>query len=131
MRQEQGCPGNSRCDKLRVNMTASLPADQLPLELHVDGVIRVGGTRVTLDTIMTAYRNGASAEQIAESWPAVSLGDIYEAIGYALRHSHEIESYLTAREASAALVKEENLRRFPQEGLRARLLARADNGARD
>ena len=52
-------------------MTASLPADQLPLELHVDGVIRVGGTRVTLDTIMTAYRNGASAEQIAESWLSV------------------------------------------------------------
>ena len=112
-------------------MTASLPADQFPLELHADGVIRVGGTRVTLDTIMAAFRNGDSAEQIAESWPAVALGDIYEAIGYALRHSQEIESYLTVRDANATAVKEENLRRFPQQGLRARLLARADNGARD
>lgn len=109
-------------------MTASLPADNLPLELHSDGVIRVGGTRVTLDSIMAAFHDGASAEQIAECYPAVPLGDIYEAIGYALRHASEIESYFAWRESQAETVKNENIGRFPQDGLRARLLARRDNG---
>ena len=31
-----------------------------PLQLDTDGVVRVGGTRVTLDSVVNAFSNGAS-----------------------------------------------------------------------
>ena len=41
------------------------PTDILPLETDGDGVVRVGNTRVTLDTIIMALTDGATAEEIA------------------------------------------------------------------
>lgn len=42
-----------------------------------DQVVRVAGTRVTLDTIVRAFQRGATAEEIAQDYSAVSLPDIY------------------------------------------------------
>lgn len=43
-------------------------------------VLRVSGTRVTLDTVMAAFRDEATPEEIAQRYPYPSLapGDIYE-----------------------------------------------------
>jgi len=56
----------------------------------------------------------------------VPLGDIYEVIGYALRQADEVERYLSGRRAVAQAVRAEAERRFPPDGIRARLLARAE-----
>src|SRR5216683_943461 len=74
-------PGSSKY----VNLI--LMTETIPMELTADGVIRISGTRVTLDTVMGAFRGGASAEEIADQYPSVPLGDMYEVIGYALRHA--------------------------------------------
>lgn len=100
------------------------------MELAADGVIRISGTRVTLDTVMGAFAEGASAEDIAGQYPSVPLGDIYEVIGYALRHADEVERYLAGRRAAAQAVRAEAERRFPPDGIRARLLARAETDGR-
>jgi uncharacterized protein (DUF433 family) len=102
------------------------------MELAADGVIRITGTRVTLDTVMGAFAEGASAEEIAGQYPSVPLGDIYEVIGYALRHADEVDRYFAGRRADAQGVRAEAERRFPPGGIRARLLARAkiDGGQR-
>jgi len=55
-------------------MIAHEPA---PLQATEDGVVRVGGTRVTLDTVVTAFEEGATAEEIVQHYPALRLAATY------------------------------------------------------
>lgn len=96
----------------------------IPLETDADGVIRVGGTRVTLDTLVAAFNEGATPEEIAQQYPSLDLGDIYAVIGYYLHQRVEVEAYLDRRREQAASVRKENESRFDPRGLRERLLAR-------
>jgi uncharacterized protein (DUF433 family) len=73
----------------------------IPLETDADGVILVGNTRITLDTIVTAFKQGATAEEIAQQYPTVPLADLYYVIGYYLRRRDEVESYLGKRREEA------------------------------
>lgn len=98
-------------------------AEAPPLRTDKDGVIRVGGTRVTLDTVISVYQNGANAEEIALRYDALSLPDVYAVISYYLRHRSEIEDYLRKRQEQAEQVRQANADKMPQ-GLRERLLAR-------
>jgi hypothetical protein len=45
----------------------------VPLEFGDDGVIRVRGTRVTLETVLSAFADGVTAEEIAQRYPSISL----------------------------------------------------------
>jgi uncharacterized protein (DUF433 family) len=102
----------------------SFPPESIPLSTDADGVVRIGGTRVTLDTLVGAFREGATAETIAEQYPTLQLGQIYTVIGYYLRHRTEVDVYLQRRRQEAAQVRQENEARFPALGIRGRLLAR-------
>ena len=95
-----------------------------------DGVIRVAGTRVTLDTVVEAFQQGATAEEIAQQYPSVALADVYSVIGYFLRHETEVNAYLLSRRKEAAQLREENERRFDPAGVRERLLARSSGSRR-
>ena len=86
--------------------------------------MRVGSTRVTLDTVVTAYREGMTPEGIVEQYPSLQLADVYSAIGYFLSHQQEVEIYLTKRQSQADEIRRENEARFPPAGVRDRLLAR-------
>jgi len=107
---------------LKVNRTDT--TEQVPVHTDADGVIRVGGTRVTLDTLVAAFDAGATAEEIAQQYPSIALADVYSVIAYYLRHQPEIQTYLAQRQQQAAQVREENERRFNPSGVRDRLLAR-------
>lgn len=98
--------------------------ETIPLEAGADGVIRVSNTRVTLDTIVHAFHDGATAEEIAQQYPSVPLADIYSVIGYYLRRTAEVEAYLERRREQADRVREANEARFDSVGVRKRLLAR-------
>lgn len=98
--------------------------ERVPIETDADGVIRVGGTRVTLDTVVAAFDAGATAEEIAQQYPSVTLADIYSVIAYYLRHQSEVRAYLAQRQREASQVREESERRFDPTGVRDRLLAR-------
>jgi uncharacterized protein (DUF433 family) len=78
-------------------MTLTIDIEPLPLLVDDDGVVRVGGTRVTLDTIVTAFNEGANAEEIVQQYPSLSLADVYAVIGYYLRRRSEIDDYLEQR----------------------------------
>lgn len=58
-------------------MELQVPPERVPIQTDADGVIRVGGTRVTLDTVIAAFDAGATAEEIAQQYPSVALADIY------------------------------------------------------
>jgi uncharacterized protein (DUF433 family) len=102
----------------------TIEPEVMPLELDRDSVMRVGGTRVTLDTVVAAFNEGATAEEIAQQYPSLNLADIYAVIGYYLHRREEVESYLAKRREFAKAVRQENEARFNPVGVRERLLAR-------
>jgi uncharacterized protein (DUF433 family) len=96
----------------------------IPLFTDPQGTIRVRGTRVLLDTIVTAFRAGATAEEIAQKFPTVALANVYQIIAYYLNHTTEVDAYLSQRQDEAAALKREIENRFDPIGIRACLLAR-------
>jgi len=105
-------------------MTLTTTHEAIPFRMDADGVARVGGTRVTLDTVIAAFLEGATAEEIAQQYPSVNLADVYSLIGYYLRHSSAVETYLRQRKDQAEAVRRENESRFDPQGVRDRLLPR-------
>jgi uncharacterized protein (DUF433 family) len=89
-----------------------------------DGVIRVQGTRVSLETIVYAFDRGASPEEIVESYPTLDLAATYAILAYVLQNREEVDRYVERRRAEAEHLRTEIERRFPAEGIRARLTAR-------
>lgn len=55
---------------------------------------RVAGTRVSLDSIVYAFRDGQTPESIAQCFPALTLEQVYGAITYYLSHQAQIDAYL-------------------------------------
>ena len=105
-------------------MTMIVTAETPPLAADAAGIFRVGGSRVTLDTVVGAFRDGATAEEIAEQYPAISLGEVYAVIAYYLAHTAEVDDYLREREQRSAEVRQANERLFDPTGIRARMMAR-------
>ena len=105
-------------------MPEALSSETFPLETGSDGVIRVRGTRITLDTLWASFNEGATAEEIVQQYPSLSLADVYQAIGYCLRHPAALETYLAKRSESAHEIRQSNESRWRPEGIRARLLER-------
>jgi uncharacterized protein (DUF433 family) len=105
-------------------VSLQLTADPVPLICDADGVFRVGSTRVTLDTVIAAYREGMTPEGIVEQYPSLLLPELYLVIGYALHHPEEIDTYLRERQGRAESVRQENETRFSPVGVRDRLLSR-------
>ena len=58
-------------------MPLKISSDPAPLVTDEDGVVRVEGTRVRLDTVVFAFNQGASAEEILQQYPSLTLSDIY------------------------------------------------------
>ena len=98
--------------------------EPIPLVATADGVVRIGTTRVTLDTVVAAYREGMTPEGIAEQYPSLRLNELYSVIGYFLSHMEEVDAYLRQRQEHSDAVRRENESRFDPVGVRARLLAR-------
>ncbi len=105
-------------------MSLVIEAPPVPLRTDEHGVMRVGKTRVPLDTVVYAFNQGSSPEEIVMSDPSLELGDVYAVVNYYLHNRTEVDVYLSQREAEAEQIKDKNEKRFPQEGIRARLLAR-------
>lgn len=68
---------------------------------NVEGALRVGDTRVSLDSIVYFYREGESPESIADNYPALTLEQIYGAIAYYLANKQEIDAWLAEGERAA------------------------------
>ena len=105
-------------------MSLVIEPQRAPLSTDRDGVIRVASTRVSLDTVIEAFEDGASSEEIALRYPALGLADVYATIAYYLKNREKVESYLSERRSAADKVRREKAERFDLPGLRQRLLER-------
>lgn len=110
-------------------MIASPATEVMPFHVDPHGVVRIGKTRVSLDTVMAAFADGATAEEIVQQYPTLDLGDVYYVIGYSLRRPEEVEQYLRHRREQSDAVRQQNETRFDPHGIRDRLLRRRVHGA--
>ena len=99
-------------------------AEPVPLSRDAQGVLRVAGTRVTLDTVVEVYRAGSTPEEIARHYPSLDLADVYAVLTYYLRHQEDVDAYLRRREEEAATIRRQAEAGLDRSGLRERLLAR-------
>ena len=62
-----------------------------------DGVYYIPGTRISLDSIVYAFRQGSSPESIREDFEGLSLPHVYGAIAFYLDNQTDVDAYLAAR----------------------------------
>ena len=101
-----------------------IETEPVPLEKDADGVVRVDGTRVTLDTVVAAFEEGATAKEIVYQYPSLDLATVYSVVGYYLQHRQDVEAYLLWRRQERERVREQNQAVVDSRGIRDRLLAR-------
>jgi uncharacterized protein (DUF433 family) len=71
---------------------------------------RVAGSRVSLDSIVYRFREGLSPESIAESYPAMTLEQVYGAIAYYLANQAQVDQNLIEGERLSAQLQQESRR---------------------
>lgn len=98
-------------------------AAHTPLRVDDHGVVRMGDTRVSFDSIVYRHKQGDTPAEIHQGFPSVPLADIYAAIAYYLRNHEEAEAYLAERRAEAERIRREVESRPENKALRAKLLA--------
>lgn len=54
------------------------------------------GNRVSLDSVVYAFLDGLSPESIVESFPALTLEEVYGALAFYLANRSEIDTYIAA-----------------------------------
>jgi hypothetical protein len=79
---------------------------------------------VTLDSVVREFTGGATAEQIQDDFPTLSLREIYGAIAYYLEHEDRVEEYLQRRDQEAVQVRRETEDRPRSDALRRRIRER-------
>jgi uncharacterized protein (DUF433 family) len=68
------------------------------VELYEGIAYRIAGTRVPLDCVVYEFQQGSSPEYIRESFPTLTLEQIYGAIAYYLANKEEIDKYMAEGE---------------------------------
>ena len=102
--------------------------DSAALRVDLDNVIRMGRSRVTLDSVITVYEQGETPEEILLHFDTLDLADVYEVISLYLRHRAEVQAYLDERRRISEEVRRHLKPILPSRDLRDRVIARSDAG---
>ncbi|MEZ4706029.1 MAG: DUF433 domain-containing protein [Caldilineaceae bacterium] len=111
-------------------MSLVIEQQMVPLQADQNNVIRVGNTRVTLDTVVHAFEQGHTAEEIAAHYPALRVADIYAVIAYYLNHQTEVQAYLQQQTKAIAELWESIEAKSDYQQFRQRLIARYQASAK-
>jgi len=95
-----------------------------PFRWDEAGGIRIGQSRVTLDSVLATYHHGSTPEEIAIQFSVLSLADIYSTIAYYLNNRQFIDSYLEQRHKDAEALRTQRAKNHNLPELRQRLLNR-------
>lgn len=87
--------------------------------------MRVGDTRVTLETVIGSFNDGAVPEEIVLQYPALTLTQVYQVIAFYLANQADVDAYMNERALRGEEMKRNLEAQWPKTGLRGRMLARA------
>lgn len=90
----------------------------------VEGVLKVGDTRVSLDTVVYAFNRGEDAAQIQEQYDSMSLAQVHAAIAYYLHNKAEVDAYIVRHSATREGFWKDHKAKHPPKITREMLLAR-------
>ena len=79
-----------------------------------EGGYYIGDSRVSLDSVVYAFKRGASPESIQRSFPLLTLEEVYGAITFYLSHQHEVDSYLKEGEAEFEELRQKSREANPE-----------------
>ena len=105
-------------------MNVVVSTSEIKLTKTEAGVLRIGDSRVSLDTVIIAFAQGATPEQIVEDYDSLELSEVYAAISYYLQNREEVEEYLAHRKVQRDNLRREIESRSNPQGIREKLLAR-------
>ncbi len=103
------------------------PTMTIPLRVSEEGTIRVGQTRVRLDTVVFAFNEGYTAEEIVAQFPALDLTDVYAVIAYYLANRPTVDTYIAERAEKAEALRREIEGQPEYQAFRQNLLQRRAN----
>lgn len=72
----------------------------------INDAYRLVGTRISLDSVVHAFWRGQTAESIAQSFPLLTLEQVYGALTYYLAHKSEIDVYLEKSDAEFEILRQ-------------------------
>jgi hypothetical protein len=87
--------------------------EQCYVERWDEGYI-IRGTRVSLASVVYAWKEGFSPESIREEFPSLQLEQVYGAIAYYLGHQAEVDSYLLDLDADFERRRAEEAVQYPE-----------------
>ncbi len=64
------------------------------------------GNRVSLDSVVYAFLSGQTAESIAQSFPALTLEQVYGAIAFYLSNCPDVDAYLARAKADFEVARQ-------------------------
>jgi len=99
----------------------------VPVAEDAHGVIRVAGTRVTLESVVSAWQQGATPEEVALRFPSLRVEDLYLVYGWVFRNQEAVDRYIQERSVLSADTERAMRQRFGLDGLRRRLQARSND----
>lgn len=70
-----------------------LPANPY-LDQHADNDVRIKGTRVGIEQLLSAYNDGLTAEELAIQFRTVTLEQVHGIIAYYLGNKGAVDEYL-------------------------------------
>jgi uncharacterized protein (DUF433 family) len=94
-------------------MNLILEAIPVPLQDDGQGGLRVGQTRVSLESVWHLHQQGASPAEIVRAFDSLQPADVHAVLAWALRHREELDRYLKRRNEEAAQIR----RRLEEAGL--------------
>lgn len=92
-------------------MDDTIPLPEFLVRLS-EGVIRVAGTRVSLDSVVRAFQDGATPEEICLDFPSLDLAKIYSVLAYYLTRRDTIDAYLLAQQRFIETTRQELQARY-------------------
>jgi uncharacterized protein (DUF433 family) len=111
-------------------MSVTLEAIAVPLRDDGRGGLRVGQTRVSLESVWHLHEQGASPAEIVRAFDTLHEADVYAVLAWALRHPDDVGAYLKRRDEEAAELRHRleeaglTLTREESAKLKEKLLAR-------
>lgn len=73
----------------------------------------IQGTRISLDSVVYAFLRGESPEGIAESFPVLTLEQVFGALAFYLAHQELVNSYLSKGRQDFEALRQEARRKHP------------------